>query len=146
VKSFSKGKLAQVLRRRLNRDLRPYWIEPMREPAAPDVTVEFEVDSSEYCLEEELENVEFQVEMFVEQVRREFRDRVADVRVSVATVPDTAWAERKGLSPGDHFVTLTASMTTLRNGCAALSAPRKVTSRPCSRASSACFEPAKHEW
>jgi hypothetical protein len=144
VKSFSKGKLAHVLRRRLNRDLRPYWIEPMREPAAPDVTVEFEVDASEYCFEE-AKHVEFQAEMFVKQVRREFKDRVADVRVSVATIPDTAWAERKGLSPGDYFVTLTASLTTLRNGCAALSAPRKPTLRPCSCANSECFEPAKQQ-
>jgi hypothetical protein len=144
VKSFSKGKLAQLLRRRLNRDLRPYWIEPMREPAAPDVSVEFEVDASGYC-REEAKHVEFQAEMFIKQVRRKFKDRIADVRVSVATVPDTAWADRKGLSPGNYFVTLTASLTTLRNGCATLSAPRKAALRPCSRGNGVCVKPVNQQ-
>ena len=144
MKSFSKGKLAQLLRRRLNRDLRPYWIEPMREPAAPDVSVEFEVDASRYC-REEAKHVEFQAEMFIKQVRRKFKDRIADVRVSVATVPDNTWAERKGLSPGDHFVTLTASLTTLRNGCANSSAPRKAALRPCSCGNGVCVTPVNQQ-
>lgn len=111
MKPLQKSQVTQMLRRFLRDALRPYWIGPMDEPTAPDVSCDFEVSGFSY--QDAIDDLEEEANRFVERVRRNFKDRVADLRIQVVRITDREWARQAGYGVGNYFVTLTASLTTL---------------------------------
>jgi hypothetical protein len=111
MKPLRKSQVARLLRRCVNDALRPYRIKPMDEPAAPDVSCDFEV--SGYSHNDATDDIDDGVGEFIDQVLQTFKDRVADTRVEVVVIPDAEWVRRTDYSPGNYFVTLTASLTAL---------------------------------
>jgi hypothetical protein len=101
----------RILRSYLRRRLRRYRVEPMREPAAPDVFEDFTVSATWGCREDVLMEASIFLGRFIENVREEFRDRIAHFRVRAAYVPSDEWLDRNGELWGDYHVTVTASLT-----------------------------------